>query len=189
MAPLAARYENAHPLSLSAGGFLLCGLRTFRRTGAVNALCPMKALFAGGGFKLEFYDAKVHFAVKPKSCFGMDIAVFIRKIKFLLVHSSGGEQGGIHTCLKPCGGAGASIAHGAAAFGAMRFSIRDAMAKRNHGGQPFTASYFKCTGRFSVCQGGPAGVQTKLLSFQHEPLPIIAACFLQTCLLYTSGAV
>lgn len=61
----------------------------------------------------------------------------------------------------------------------MRFSSRDAMAKRYHSGQPFTASYFKCTSCFSVCQGGPAGVQAKLLSFQHEPLPVIAACFLQ----------
>ena len=96
MEPLAARYENAHPLSLSAGGFLLCGLCTFRRTGAVNALYPMKVLFAGSGFKLIFYDAEVYFAVKSKPCPGVDIAVFIRKIKFLLVHCGRGQQGGIY---------------------------------------------------------------------------------------------
>ena len=138
----------------------------------------MKVLFAGSGFKLIFYYAEVYFAVKSKPCPGVDIAVFLRKIKFLLVHCGRGQQGGIYPRLKPSGGIGACIAHGAAAFGAMRFSSRDAMAKRYHSGQPFTASYFKCTSCFSVCQGGPAGVQAKLLSFQHEPLPVIAACFL-----------
>ena len=96
-----------------------CGLTL--RTGRKYAgkLLPHNIFFAGTKFKMIFYNAQVHLAVKAQPGFGANRAVLVRKIKFLLIHCSGGKQGGIYPVLKPLGRVCARIAHRIAAFRAM----------------------------------------------------------------------
>ena len=156
-----------------------CGLtlRTGRK--CAGKLLPHNIFFAGTKFKVIFYNAQVHLAVKAQPGFGANRAVLVRKIKFLLIHCSGGKQGGIYPVLKPLGRACARIAHRIAAFRAMGAPVGNPVAKGNHSGQLFVVANLACIGCFSVCQAYPAGVQAKLLGPQHKLLPVTAACFIQ----------